>query len=324
MKPSHIIAFGSLLGLFLGACTPASSGNSRAPALTASITPSRQDQPAVDPLPGQAIAPVATNTPMLPPPTTLPTRLPDLRTPSPTPLPCWSQGGRLERSQVPSELLPNPLEVRVYMPPCYDDEPGRRYPALYLLHGQSFNDDQWDRLGADETADALVASGIASPFIIVMPRDRACCIQPDKDAFGEAVAQELVPWVDGQYRTLPDRLFRAVGGLSRGAGWAVHIGLSHWDLFGAIGAHSLPVFWVDTYYIKSWLDAIPADQMPRFYLDNPDSDRPEIMDSSVWFEDLLTRRGIPHEWHLFTGYHEESYWQAHLEDYLLWYVSAWR
>jgi len=32
---------------------------------------------------------------------------------------------------------------------------------------------------------------------------------------------------------------------------------------------------------------------------------------------------IPHEWHLFTGYHEEAYWQSHLEQYLRWYTQDW-
>ena len=194
---------------------------------------------------------------------------------------------------------------------------------LYLIHGQSYNDDQWDRLGVDETADALIASGEVSPFLIVMPRDRACCDQPDKDRFGQAFTEALIPWVDQTYRTLPERPNRAIGGLSRGAAWAIHIGLPNWNMFGAIGGHSLPVFWTDTFYIKKWLEAIPSQQMPRFYLDNPNNDRREILDSSLWFESLLTERDIPHEWHRFTGYHDEEYWKSHIEQYLRWYTEDW-
>jgi enterochelin esterase-like enzyme len=244
-------------------------------------------------------------------------------TPTPTLLSCWHEGGRIELKQLQTELLPLPLEFRVYLPPCYDQQLDRRYPVLYLIHGSNYNDDQWDRLGADETADLLIAAGDIPPFIIVMPRDRVWT-QPDEDKFGDAMLQSLIPWIDTTYRTLPDRAHRAIGGLSRGGAWAVHLGLSHWELFGAIGAHSLAVFDTDApYNINRWLDALPPDSLPRIYLDIGDHDREIIFKSAVWFETILTEKGIPHEWHLNVGKHDETYWQAHVEEYLKWYAQDW-
>lgn len=243
-------------------------------------------------------------------------------TPSPTPLACWQEGGEIVAGQVQTELLPLPLDFRVYLPPCYQQERERHYPVLYLIHGQSFNDDQWDRLGADEIADRLIADGLVSPFMIVMPRDRVWS-QPTEDMFGQAVAKALVPWIDQNYRTRAERQYRAVGGLSRGAGWALHLGFSHWELFGSIGMHSLPVFWTDLPDIKPWLDFLTPDLLPRIYIDIGEKDRPQIMKSTLWFEGLLTEKGIPHEWHLYPGYHEEAYWEAHMEEYLMWYAEEW-
>jgi enterochelin esterase-like enzyme len=237
-------------------------------------------------------------------------------------LACWQEGGRIENDHMRTKLLPLPLEYRIYLPPCYDDQPYRRYPVLYLIHGQNYNDDQWDRLGVDETADALIAAGEIPPLIIVMPRDRSWA-QPTEDRFGQVLVDGLLPFVDQNYRTIPDRLHRAIGGLSRGAGWAVHLGLSHWELFSAIGAHSLPVFWVDTPHIRPWLKDIPPDALPRIYMDIGEKDRPVILNSARWFEDLLTELEIPHEWHLFTGFHEEAYWESHVEQYLRWYTGDW-
>ena len=214
------------------------------------------------------------------------------------------------------------MEYRVYLPPCYDEQPERLYPVLYLIHGQNYNHDQWDRLGVDETADAMIASGDIPPLIIVLPRDRSW-EQPTDDNFGTVLAEGLIPSIDKNYRTIPERAMRAIGGLSRGAGWAVHLGLRYWDLFGALGAHSLPVFWTDTRHVRAWLDAIPMEQMPRIYLDIGDKDRQQILESAVWFENLLTEKNIPHEWYLNHGYHEEDYWQAHMEDYLRWYTIDW-
>jgi enterochelin esterase-like enzyme len=194
--------------------------------------------------------------------------------------------------------------------------------VLYLVHGQSFNDDQWDRLGIDEMAAELIASEEIPPLIIVMPRDRSWS-QPTEDLFGQAVVEVLVPWIDQNYRTHPQRDYRAIGGLSRGAGWALNLGFSHWEAFGGIGMHSLPVFWTDLPHIKNWLDSIPRESMPRIYMDLGDKDRLQISKSATWFEELLTEKRIPHEWHLFPGYHEEAYWESHIEEYLRWYTQEW-
>lgn len=221
-----------------------------------------------------------------------------------------------------SQHVPLPLEYRIYLPPCYEQQADRRYPALYLIHGQNFNHDQWDRLGVDEAMDAGVAAGELPPFLIVLPRDRSWA-QPTEDGFGRALIEDLLPTIDETYRTLPGREYRAVGGLSRGASWSIHLGFSQWELFGAIGLHSPPVFWTDTAHIREWLNAIPLEEMPRIYMDIGEKDRQEIMRSAVWFEQLLTENGIPHEWYLFPGYHEEAYWEAHVEQYLRWYSQVW-
>lgn len=221
-----------------------------------------------------------------------------------------------------SELLPDPLAYRVYLPPCYDEQLDRRYPVVYMVHGQSSNDDQWERLGAGTVVDELVAQGDFPPIMIVMPRDRLWK-EPTEDHFGRSVAEELVPWIDAHYRTRPEREYRAVGGLSRGGAWAIHLGLEYWELFGSMGAHSGFVFHTDTYLVNGWLDEIPLEVMPRIFMDVADKDRPPITQSALWFESLLTQRGIAHEWRVYPGYHEEAYWEAHVEDYLRWYAANW-
>jgi enterochelin esterase-like enzyme len=231
-------------------------------------------------------------------------------------------GGHFVIANLRTKLLPLPLDYRVYLPPCYSQQPERRYPVLYLFHGQGFTDDQWERLGAGDTADRLIASGKTSPFLIVMPRDRYGG-QPSEDNFGQVVANELIPYIDNHYRTLAERDYRAVGGLSRGAGWSVHMALTYWQLFGALGAHSPAIFYEDAQHMRPLLDSISPMLMPRIYMDAGDKDRVEILDAALWFEDLLNARGIPHEWHLFSGYHEEAYWSAHVEQYLLWYAREW-
>jgi len=273
---------------------------------TATFTPS----PSPSPQPSRTAAWTPTATPK---PTSSPT---------PERLACWDEGGRIAFGEVRTNQLPLPLSYRIYLPPCYDQMEDSDYPVLYLIHGQNFNDVQWDRLGVDEAADALIAAGEMPPFLIVMPRDRSWS-QPTEDNFGQVVAEQLLPHIDQNFHTKPQRDFRAIGGLSRGAGWALRLGFSHWDEFGAIGMHSLPVFWTDLPDIRTWLDAIPYQSLPRIYLDLGDRDRLQISKSAIWFEELLTEKSIPHEWHLYPGYHEEPYWQEHVEEYLRWYSQEW-
>jgi enterochelin esterase-like enzyme len=201
---------------------------------------------------------------------------------------------------------------RVYTPPCYESNLNQRYPVLYLIHGQSYTDDQWDRLGMDETADRLISAGEISPLIIVMPRDRIW-VPPPEDAFGESLITELIPEIDLQYRTRAKREYRAIGGLSRGGNWALHLGLQHWELFSTIGAHSTPSFVVDgPNRVRGWLEAIPQSRLPRIFMDVGESDR--WLEQVMNLEAVIGEAGVPHEWYLYPGYHEEEYWESHVEQ----------
>lgn len=264
-----------------------------------------------------------TTTPLTPSMTPTATRTIIASTPTTTLTPCMKAGGKVEVFEFTTTLLPDPLVYRIYLPPCYDEQPERAFPVLYLIHGQTYSDTQWDRLGVPETADRLIAAGEVAPFIVVMPRDRVW-LEPTKDHFGLAVEQSLIPWIDEHYRTLPERDFRAIGGLSRGGAWAAHIGFSHPELFSAVGMHSGFVFHSDVQEISTWLKNMPDGQAFRIYMDIADKDRPEITQSATWLEGLLTQFGIVHEWHMFTGEHEEEYWQAHVEEYLRWYCQDWK
>lgn len=305
-----LVASLSLL-LALSACViPPVPPPTPAPSLVAQVTASLlppDPQPSPTPLPSQTSSSLQAE----------PTQLPLVGVE-----PCWQVGGRVERGTLPVDSLPQPLQYRVYLPPCYDQLPQQRYPVLYLLHGQGYTDDQWERLGAPQVVDQLSALGELSPFLIVMPRDRVWS-EPDEDGFGRAMVEALLPHIDAVYRSLPERQYRAIGGLSRGAAWALHLGLSEWKTFGAIGMHSGFVFQSDTKQVMGWLESIPLEQMPRIYMDLSDNEQDIIEQSAIWFEQQLTQAGIAHEWYLYPGFHNEDYWQAHVEQYLRWYAQAW-
>ncbi len=252
-----------------------------------------------------------------------PTPSPSL-TPAHTPaaLPCWSEGGSVEAAQVESTRLSKPLNFVVYLPPCYTQQPERDYPTLYLLHGQTYTEDQWLRLGIDLAANALIASQEIPPLIVVMPGEQDHYTPPPENPYGRVLVDELMPYIDSKYRTLTERGDRAIGGLSRGGNWAVYLGLTEWQHFGAIGGHSAPSFVTNgPSHIREWLDNIPAESLPRIYLDAGKDDG--WRHYMIQLEHILTEENIPHEWHLYQGAHQEDYWAKHVEEYLRWYTEMW-
>lgn len=262
--------------------------------------------------------PLSTPKAVLPTQTKTPTPLPPTPTPTVTPLGCLTQPGKVDQG-VLQETTPL-QEYLIYLPPCYDEMTDLRYPVLYLLHGQTYTDDQWLRLGAVEVMDRLLLNKEVSPFIIVFPDDRYWNVQAGP-GFGQRLVDYLVPYVDRNYRTLADREHRAIGGMSRGAGWALRLGLQRWDLFGTLGLHSLAAFSDDRPFLDDWLEAIPTESWPDIFIDTGESDS-ELGFNSL-FENTLIQLGIPHEWHLYPGAHDEAYWAAHVEEYLSWYAEVW-
>lgn len=246
------------------------------------------------------------------------TPLPPTATFTPTPLTCLTQPGRIEGGVLDSTKPPQ--EYFIYLPPCYDEKPEARYPVLYLLHGQTYTADQWIRLGAVSVLDGLILSGEAQPFIIVFPDDRYWNLPPGT-SFGNRLVDVVIPHIDSHYQTFPDRNHRAIGGLSRGAGWALQLGLSRWDLFSVIGLHSLAVLQNDRSQIDNWIAVIPSDSLPSVFMDIGDNDQEYEMASSI--EAQFTESGLSHEWHLYSGAHTEEYWNAHVMEYITWYAEQW-
>jgi enterochelin esterase-like enzyme len=179
---------------------------------------------------------------------------------------------------------------------------------------------QWIRLGAVQALDKLIRARKSQPFITVFPNDRYWYTETGS-GFGDRVINALIPSIDDNYRTTPDRDQRAIGGMSRGAGWALRLGLSNANLFSVIGLHSLAVFQEDGTRIEKWLKDIPISSYPIIFMDIGDND-PELAKAGQ-VEALFNDYGLPHEWHLYSGAHTEEYWQAHVQEYIEWYASQW-
>lgn len=282
----------------------------------------------VMPFPSPATSPTSiplpeiTNTPAnppTPPPTPIPTQAP---TPTVTPEVCPNPSGAFLDEQIPSKILGESLQYRVYLPPCYSESARQPYPVLYLLHGQQQDATIWERLGALQAADDLILSGAAQPFLVVMPTERLFLLDLKDSDYDLVLAEELVPAIDATFPTCTDRNCRAIGGLSRGGAWAVRTGFSNPGLFGFLGAHSPAVFGADLARLPTLLREIGVERFPRIYLDTGNQD--DYRESAFRLEGLLTQFAVSHEWHLNEGFHNFDYWLKHMPEYTRWYAGNWQ
>jgi enterochelin esterase-like enzyme len=239
-------------------------------------------------------------------------------TPTPTKVPCTELTGQIEKISIPSETLGQPIAVNIYLPPCYSADNDKVYPVLYMLHGQASNNSQWLDLGIADSADQLLYSGTIQPYLIVMPYEVSWRVGPEVSKYGTSLIEEVIPYIDDNYKVCASRSCRAIGGLSRGGNWAVNLAFSHPELFTAIGAHSTPLFFGEMSRIELAVNALKSTQdLPLFYIDmgNKDENRLQILA----FVDLLKKWNVAYTFNQFLGYHDANYWAGHVADYLTWY-----
>jgi hypothetical protein len=164
--------------------------------------------------------------------------------------------GRLDRVAIESEALRgNPLgdpHVRplwVYLPPGYDDEADRRYPAIYAIQGLTGQVDMWanrppHRPTVLERVDSLFAQADVPPCVVVYVDcwtslgGSQFLDSPGTGRYHTYLCEEVVPFVDERYRTMPDRDRRGIAGKSSGGYGAMVTPMLRPDLFGALATHA--------------------------------------------------------------------------------------
>ncbi len=186
--------------------------------------------------------------------------------------------GQLRQALYYSKSANANLRCFVYTPPDYEKDPSRRYPVLYLQHGGGEDETGWGSQGnTGLIMDNLIAAGKARPFIIVMansyvpgaagpgrgpaPAAQGGAAAPARPADGAPAAggggpggrggfrfnfsafervliDDLIPFVDANFRTMADQPHRAMAGLSMGGMQTRQITLAHLDIFSHIGIFS--------------------------------------------------------------------------------------
>jgi enterochelin esterase-like enzyme len=153
--------------------------------------------------------------------------------------------GNVQQILFPSKSTKTSRRAFVYTPPDYDKDQTIRYPVLYLQHGWGEDETAWSTQGhANLIMDNLIAEGRIKPFLIVMTYGMTNEIKFgglrnfDIKPFQTVLVDELIPYVDGNFRTLTDQPHRAMAGLSMGGMETKMITLANLDKFSHIGLFS--------------------------------------------------------------------------------------
>ncbi|HEY3246667.1 MAG TPA: alpha/beta hydrolase-fold protein [bacterium] len=165
-------------------------------------------------------------------------------------------------------LRGNPLgdpyvrDIPVYLPPGYDAESDRRYPVIYWLHGftgiglSAINRALWVPT-LPELMDRVIADG-APPAILVMPDGSTkyggsqYLNSPATGRYEDHVVGELVPYIDGKYRTKASRDHRGTNGKSSGGYGALVLAMRNPDVFGGVASHSGDMYFEAGYKPFFW------------------------------------------------------------------------
>ena len=246
--------------------------------------------------------------------------------------------GKVEFKTMPSEILNEEREYSIYLPPGYEQNTEKSYPILYLLHGGGGSHKNWPERGhVGDVANQLIASNEAAEMIIVCPEAGKTFMNyfnnPDwryEDYFFE----EMIPYIESNYRVIGDKKHRAIAGLSMGGQGTVVYASHHPELFCAAYAMSSYLYAMDLPFIDpedevmQKVQKLVNDNNCVEYLKNASDQKVAELKTLSWFIDCgdddftfdlnmeyiaaMREKQIPYQLRVRDGGHTWEYWHSAL------------
>ena len=164
---------------------------------------------------------------------------------------------------------PHIRNMTIYLPPSYNHS-DKMYPVIYLLHGYGGDErSAVEEVGETVAAlivDGLIKTGLFKEIIIVMPSGAnkyGGSYFLNSELIGnyeDYIAEELVNFIDNEYRTIRDRDGRAIAGASMGGYGSITLGMKHPETYCAVASLNAPL----------WFDPISEAIVPEILKENPD------------------------------------------------------
>ncbi len=252
---------------------------------------------------------------------------------------------RAECSSAPSKILHRAVPYCVLLPPSYDADKARRYPVLYFFHGIGENEQALLNSGGWDVIQDMWDQKQLGEFVIAAPAGGRTFFINSEDGkvrYQDFLMREFLPYIEGRYRIQAGRRTRGVAGISMGGYGALHLALLFPQSFGAVSANSpaliakLPQFRATPgesniltmmlgtafgipFNREFWERNSPftiVRERPRpvglkIYFDCGTEDSYGFNVGAQAFHELLVSRHIPHEFHLYPGSHDWTYFAQH-------------
>ncbi len=212
-------------------------------------------------------------------------------------------------------------ELAVYTPPSYDQKRSAKFPALYLQHGSGDNQATWIAHGkAHWILDNLIAQGRAKPMVVVMMDGHAAVgggpggWQDNTALFERDLLEDVMPFIEANYRVKKDANHRGIVGLSMGGGQSLTIGLNHLDKFAWVGGFSASVPSKET--VAGSLSNADATNRKLKLLWIACGKNDFLLQRNETFITQLKESNIRHEWRLTEGDHSWPVWRKYLAEFV--------
>jgi predicted alpha/beta superfamily hydrolase len=239
-----------------------------------------------------------------------------------------------------SRYLPGARDLIVYVPPGYDQQPGRDYPVLYMHDGQNLFDEHAPSVPGRtwrmrEHADAAIEACEVEPLIVVGIHNtgdrRLAEYTPDRDlqmgggeaaSYGLLLTRELMPWITARYRVRTGCEATGLGGSSLGGLVTLYLGLRHARDFGRLAVLSPSAWWNRKSILGHLNELAPhIPDKPRLWLDAGDREGAHTLENA----EQLNRQLMANDWRpgqslhferVAGGTHDEASWATRVRPML--------
>ena len=238
------------------------------------------------------------------------------------------QRGTISHPWYDSEILGINRRLTVYTPYGYEKNPKTRYPVLYLLHGAGGDEEAWCSMGRTaQILDNLIAKGLAEPMIVVMPngnpnqqaaqtfglptteydwRDPA-----NRNLYVQSLVEEIVPFIEKNYRTVAKKSHRAIAGLSMGGGHTIAASGMYPNTFDYICPLSMGANKSEE--LNAQLQGIKKAGYKLYWLACGNTDF--LFEQANQLDEALTENGLEHTYYVSEGGHVWANWRLYLNTF---------
>lgn len=236
-----------------------------------------------------------------------------------------NQRGTVTYKWYDSKILKINRRLTVYTPYGYEKNKNKKYPVLYLLHGAGGDEEAWTSMGRTaQILDNLIEKGLAEPMIVVMPNGNPnqqaaqTLGLPTSDlnfrdpslqnAYVKSLCEEIVPFIEKEFRAIAKPESRAIAGLSMGGGHTITASILYPSMFDWI----CPLSAAGS-ATPEQITTLKKAGVKLYFLACGNTDF--LWDGAVTLDKTLTECGLDHIFYQSEGGHVWANWRLYLNEF---------